>query len=170
MKRLLHRLSVLIFGIPKMALKFSKEENRSPWWFVCDFLKNYKRAGIMLRDYIDARNAVEVCRRDGNVSELARYRCYLRDCKTDYFKRAKFLSKFSGINSESTPSKRARRVANYRKFFNLGAGCWVGHNVIFTKVHPSDGVLKVGKNVIFSRNQDIDFTGGIEIGDGALFV
>jgi acetyltransferase-like isoleucine patch superfamily enzyme len=169
MKRFLHRLSVVTCGIPKMALKFSKEEGRSPLWFVCDFLRNYRKAGIMFQDYVDARSSVEVGSRDRNVAELASRKCYFRTWRKDYFKRAKFLSKFSVIGSESTPYKRAKRVANYKKFFGLGDGCWVGHNVIFTKVHPSDGVLKVGKNVIFSRNQDIDFTGGVEVGDGVLF-
>ena len=169
MKILLHRLSVLLFVIPCMAFKFSREENRTPLWFVWDFLRRYIKARISVKDYVEARSAVSVCDRNDSVERLVQYRCYMRDWRIDYFKRVKFFVKYSGISSEITPARRASRIKRYREYLGMGDGCWVGHNVIFTKVHPSDGVLKVGKNVIFSRNQDIDFTGGVEIGDGVLF-
>ena len=135
---------MLFFGIPKMAIIFSREEGRSPWWFVFDFLRNYMKFGIQLRDYVDARNKADIRDRDASVEKLVSYPRYFRIWQDDFFKRAKFLAKYSHISTESSLSKRLRRRAKYREFFGLGPGCLVGYNVIFTKAHPSDGILSVG--------------------------
>lgn len=77
----------------------------------------------------------------------------------------KFLNKYTKLKWESTPKKGQRRSNAYIKHFNLGKNTWVQYGVMFICEHYSVGKLKVGKNVLFARGCDIDYTGDIEIGN-----
>ena len=61
------------------------------------------------------------------------------------------------------------RHAMLRLFFRAGTGWLVGRNVQFHRPHflhaPAGARLTFGRNVKINHNVEIDFSGGIEIGD-----
>jgi acetyltransferase-like isoleucine patch superfamily enzyme len=54
----------------------------------------------------------------------------------------------------------------YRFFFNAGSGLLIGARCMFIVPHGlHGGHMKIGQNVKFNRNVDIDYSGGVTIGN-----
>lgn len=76
-----------------------------------------------------------------------------------------FLNKYSSLAWDTTNRKKRFRTNAYIKHFGLGEGCWVQYGVMFICEHFSVGKLNIGKNVLFARGCDIDYTGDLTIKD-----
>ena len=80
-----------------------------------------------------------------------------------YNKNWKFLNKYSSLVWETTNRKKMFRTNAYIKHFGLGKGCWIQYGVMFICEHFSVGNLNIGKNVLFARACDIDYTSDLTI-------
>jgi len=53
----------------------------------------------------------------------------------------------------------------YSKHFHFNSGAYIEENVWIRRTHSSNGTIQAGKNLVLTRNSDIDYTGSLEIGD-----
>lgn len=53
----------------------------------------------------------------------------------------------------------------YKKEFNIGKNPIIEHNVWIQRTHGKKGFIKIGSNVLMSRNTSIDYTGAVTIED-----
>lgn len=78
----------------------------------------------------------------------------------------RFIQLLVGIQLFDLPPLLQLRCLTYRLLFGSGSGLLVGSNCMFIVPHgKSDGYLRVGENVKFNRNVEIDYSGGITIGN-----
>lgn len=76
----------------------------------------------------------------------------------------KFLNKYTSFKWQ-TPTKIKKRQEAYRKHYGFGDNVRVQYGVSLICEHYSVGKISCGKNVLFARNCDIDYTGDIKIGN-----
>ena len=84
-----------------------------------------------------------------------------------HYKLLAFLSKYSSVKYEH-PRLIAKRHDAYTKMYNMGKGCSVRYNTWIMTTHFMGGRIKIGDKVSFGRNTDIDFSGGLTIGNGVV--
>ena len=82
-----------------------------------------------------------------------------------FFDNYKFLNKWSRFKYEQSARLQAKRRAAYRKQYGLGKNCFVGYGVIFHRHHYVDSVIVTGDNCGFSEGVNIDYTGGLVLGN-----
>ena len=83
----------------------------------------------------------------------------------EFFDNYKFLNKWSSFKYEQSARLQAKRRAAYRKQYGLGENCFVGYDVIFHRHHYVDSVIVTGDNCGFSEGVNIDYTGGLVLGN-----
>lgn len=83
----------------------------------------------------------------------------------DYFDNHRFLNKWTSFKYEATASLQKKRIEAYRKRYNIGEGCHIGHDVILDRHHYLFGSLKIGNHVLLSKHTYIDYTGEVVIED-----
>lgn len=83
----------------------------------------------------------------------------------EFFDNYKFLNKWSSFKYEQSANLQAKRRAAYKKQYGLGENCFIGYDVIFHKHHYVDSKMKTGKNCLIAEQTNIDYTGGIVIGN-----
>lgn len=83
----------------------------------------------------------------------------------DYFENHRFLVKWSSFKYEATASLQKKRIEAYRKRYNIGKGCHIGHDVILDRHHYLFGTLTIGNHVLLSKHTYIDYTGEVIIED-----
>ena len=83
----------------------------------------------------------------------------------DYFDNHRFLNKWTSFKYEATASLQKKRIEAYRKHYNIGEGCHIGHDVILDRHHYLFGSLKIGNHVLLSKHTYIDYTGEVVIED-----
>ena len=88
----------------------------------------------------------------------------------EFFYNYKFLNKWSSFKYEQSADLQAKRRAAYKKQYGLGENCFVGYDVKFHKHHYSIGEIKIGKKCQISENVNIDYTGGLNVGNGVAFL
>lgn len=84
----------------------------------------------------------------------------------DYFENHRFLNKWKSFKYESTATMQHRRIEAYRKRYNIGEHCHIGHDVIFERHHYLPGTIKIGNHVLLAKHVFIDYTGDVVIEDG----
>lgn len=85
---------------------------------------------------------------------------------TDFFYANKrFYAKWSSAKYECSFSLQNKRNIAYMNYYNMGLNCRIRNNVQLTSTHGRIGSLKIGSNCTFGRNVDIDYTGGLTIGN-----
>lgn len=84
-----------------------------------------------------------------------------------YFQNQRFLAKYTIPKYGCSVSLQEKRNKAYQKQYGLGKDCWVHEGVLIYKEHFSKENLCVGKKVVFTRELDIDYTGGLKICDYA---
>lgn len=82
-----------------------------------------------------------------------------------FFDNYKFLNKWSSFKYEQSASLQAKRRVAYMKQYGLGDNCFIGYNVKFHKHHYVDAVIHTGINCLIAEETNIDYTGGLELGD-----
>ncbi len=90
----------------------------------------------------------------------------LEPFRKEYNRNRRFLAKYSSFKWEKSEKSRTRRTIAYREHYNMGRGSNVQYGVILISEHGVIGQLKIGERVKFTRNVDIDYTGGLTIGNG----
>lgn len=76
-----------------------------------------------------------------------------------------FLSKYTSLEWSKNEKKRKARIKAYKEHYGLGDNCAVQYGVTLICEHNSIGKIKCGKNVLFARDVDIDYTGDLIIED-----
>lgn len=140
--------------------------NKSRWSVFCDMLYCYFKYNVWTNQYkkeklynLAVETRKEIClkyqekntKRDHWVKE--------------FFDNYKFLNKWSSFKYERSASLQAKRRAAYKKQYGLGENCFVGYDVILHKHHYVDSKIVTGKNCGFSEHVNIDFTGGLYLGN-----
>lgn len=82
-----------------------------------------------------------------------------------FFANYKFLNKWSSFKYERSAILQKKRVSAYRKQYGLDHDCFIGYGVIFHRHHYFDGKIQVGKDCLIAENVNIDFTGGVVLGN-----
>ena len=75
------------------------------------------------------------------------------------------MNKWSDFKYERSANLQAKRHAAYKKQYGLGENCFVGYDVIIHKHHYVDSKIKTGKNCLIAEHTNIDYTGGIVLGN-----
>lgn len=88
----------------------------------------------------------------------------------EFFDNYKFLNKWNSFKYERSASLQAKRRAAYKKQYGLGENCFIGYGVKFHKHHFSNSEIIIGKSCQISENVNIDFTGGLIVGNGVAFL
>lgn len=83
----------------------------------------------------------------------------------EFFDNYKFLSKWSSLKYERSASLQAKRRAAYKKQYGLGENCFIGYDVILHRHHYLDSVIVTGKDCLIAEETNIDYTGGLTLGD-----
>ena len=83
----------------------------------------------------------------------------------EFFDNYKFLNKWSSFKYEMSASLQVKRRAAYKKQYGLGDNCFVGYDVIFHRHHYVDSKIVTGDNCGFSEGVNIDYTGGLLLGN-----
>ena len=82
-----------------------------------------------------------------------------------FFDNYKFLYKWSSFKYEQSAELQAKRRTAYKKQYGLGENCFIGYGVIFHRHHYSDGNITTGKNCLIAELTNIDYTGGLQLGN-----
>lgn len=98
-----------------------------------------------------------------------RARIEKRDWVSNYRKRWRLLEKYSSIHYDGSKRRLYKRKAAYEKEFGIPQDCIVQYGVMITCAHHQQGRLKVGHDIIFSRETDLDFTSDLTIEDNVWF-
>lgn len=83
----------------------------------------------------------------------------------EFFDNYEFLNKWSSFKYERSADLQEKRRNAYKKQYGLGDNCFVGYDVILHKHHYTDGRIVTGRNCLLAEHADIDFTGGISLGN-----
>jgi len=68
--------------------------------------------------------------------------------------------------SHKYDEKRDKRVAAYKKAFNMGNDCWIENDVWVSREHQSQATVQFGHEVLLAKYVNIDYTGGLIVGNG----
>lgn len=81
------------------------------------------------------------------------------------YENAAFIDKYSSVKYGSDPKLYNERLKEYMRRYNMGEGAKVSNNVTIERNHYLEGSIKIGKNVMLSKNVFIDFSGELIIHD-----
>ena len=140
----------------------NKGDKRSVGAIRKDMVSLYKKYGIKPSEYLEQGIGIKVDdEREKAIAEINHKHQWLGD----YYENWKFLTKYSGLEWQTSFKKSKERSKAYIKRYNMGSHCQIQYGVTFIAEHYSYGTVKIGDNCLFARNCDIDITGDIEIGD-----
>lgn len=83
----------------------------------------------------------------------------------DFFQNGRFLNKWKRFKYESSGYLQSKRINAYRKRYNMGENCHVGHDVIIERHHYLWGTIKIGNNCLLAKHVYIDYSGDLIIHD-----
>ncbi len=131
-----------------------------------DILKYYRLYGLWSYHYKKdnlwvkpEEEKIEIAKR---VGELFKQRDHFVLYK---YQERKFLSKYSSMKYDTSPRLMRVRGDAYRKRYHFDESCIIQYGLILMTEHYTIGELKVGKSCLLGRNVDIDYTGGLEVGN-----
>jgi acetyltransferase-like isoleucine patch superfamily enzyme len=158
---------VCLYGWKDAAI-ISQEEgvNKNKWIIFCDMLLCYFKYNVWTNQYkkeelytLTGEARKEICLK---YQEKNTYR---DKWVKEFFDNYKFLKKWSSFKYETSAQKQAKRRAAYKKKYGLGDNCFIGYDVIFHRHHYADGIIKSGNNCLIAEHTNIDYTGGLTIGN-----
>jgi len=156
-----NKINFLLNAINK-SLLIGKKEKKSSFYYFFDILifriKFYGTINNYMEHEYYSRNKEQ--RKLVNAETLA-LKKYEKRRKRDQYIFSKYFLPKPGIKFTM------KRNNDYIKTYNMGEGCHIGHNVLIKCEHKiMSNTFICRSNVRISRNSDIDYTGGIEIGNG----
>ena len=81
------------------------------------------------------------------------------------YENAAFIDKYSSVKYGSDPDRYKERLEAYMKRYNIGKGSKISNHVVIERNHYLEGSIKIGKNVLISKNVYMDYSGRLEIQD-----
>lgn len=93
-------------------------------------------------------------------------KCQLQEeWQQDFYENHRFLIKWSSFKYEASPRLQLKRNDAYRRKYNMGEKCFVGHDVLFERHHNLWGTIKIGDNCLIAKHVFIDYSGELIIHD-----
>lgn len=127
-----------------------------------DMLKCYFKYGIRNITYLKKG----VWKLSPEKREELGKKCQLQEeWQQDFYENHRFLIKWSSFKYEASPRLQLKRNDAYRRKYNMGEKCFVGHDVLFERHHSLWGTLTIGNNCKFVKHSYIDYTGEVIIED-----
>lgn len=83
-----------------------------------------------------------------------------------FYANNRFLSKYSKRSYENSLYRRKKRLKAYMKRYNIGDGAYIESGLLIKRQHFSFENLYIGEKVHIGKDVDIDYTGGLKIGNG----
>ena len=83
----------------------------------------------------------------------------------DFYENHRFLIKWSSLKYEASAKLQLKRNDAYRRKYNMGKKCFVGHDVLFERHHHLWGTIKIGDNCLIAKHVFIDYSGELIIHD-----
>lgn len=152
----------------KDAAIISQEEgvSKGRWGIFCDMLHCYFKYNVWTNQY----KKEKLYNLTGEALRAICQKYQEENTKRDkwvkeFFENYKFLSKWSSFKYERSASLQAKRRAAYKKQYGLGENCFIGYGVIFHKHHYVDATIQTGKNCLIAEETNIDYTGGLKVGN-----
>lgn len=147
-------------------INLEPEVNKSRMAIFCDILYCYLKYGVWSNQY----KAEHVYSLPAAEKRSVCLKYQEKNDKRDrwikgFFDNYKFLNKWSSLKYEQSSRLQLKRHAAYRRQYGLGENCFVGYNVVLHRHHFSDSVIVTGKNCLLAENVNIDYTGGLTMGD-----
>lgn len=84
----------------------------------------------------------------------------------DYYENFRFLIKWTAYKYEATAKQQKRRIDAYRRRYDIGDNCFIGHDVLIERHHHLWGTIKIGNNCLLAKHVYIDYSGYIIIENG----
>lgn len=84
----------------------------------------------------------------------------------DYFENRRFLSKYSSMRYDTSAKLIEKRNNAYRVRYNMGKDNYIQCGVTIIREHLSTSQILIGEKIVIARDVDIDYTGGLVIGNG----
>ncbi len=142
----------------------SAKHGKSPIAGLLGYLRCRARYGMGMQRYLAGLEMSDAEFQTLKRDALARRQWYRRAYATN-----RFFKKYGSLRYDRSQRGRENRIRAYRKFYRLGAGCFVGHNVEISQRHCLSGTLTVGSYVNFAENVYIDYSGNVTIADNVMF-
>lgn len=157
----------LLLHAPRYAKQSKKAGDKRSIGTICkDMVSLYRKYGINPSEYVREKIGVLISNeREQILATLIHKHQWLHD----YFDNWKFLTKYSGLEWQTSSKKSKERTQAYIKRYNMGPHCQIQYGVTFIAEHYSYGNVKIGDNCLFARNCDVDITGDLVIGNGVSF-
>lgn len=153
----------------KDAEKISQmpEVNLSKSFIFRDILKCYFKYNLWSNQYKKEKFwQLDVAKRKEVGETYLKKNKEREDWLKDYFENHRFLNKWKSFKYESSAELQHKRIEAYRKRYDIGEYCHIGHDVIIDRHHYLNGTLKIGNHVLLSKHVHIDYTGDVVIDDG----
>ena len=84
----------------------------------------------------------------------------------DYYENFRFLIKWTAYKYEATAKQQKRRLDAYRRRYDIGVNCFIGHDVLIERHHHLWGTIKIGNNCLLAKHVYIDYSGDVIIENG----
>lgn len=148
-------------------LSESQEVELSRWYIYKDILNCFRKYYVFSNQYkknkfwmLPKNERLQLAEHIGIINKQ-------RDEWIDYYyDNWRFLSKYRDMKWSRSIRMKDKRNAAYKKRYGLGENVNVQYDVTIICEHYSMGKLEVGNNLLLARGCDIDFTGGLIIGNG----
>lgn len=157
----------------KDSVTLSQEEgvNKGKWIIFLDILYCFFKFNVWSNQYkkeklhlVSGEQKKEICLKYQEKNNF-------RDkWVKEFFDNYKFLNNWSSFKYEQSADLQAKRRAAYKKQYGIGDNCFIGYGVKIHKHHYSIGEIRIGKKCQISENVNIDYTGGLSVGNGVAFL
>lgn len=164
--KLIRYLEVIKYGWPQSKI-YSQKNSLSRIEVFFDMLSSYIKYQIWSNQYV--KESFFLLSKEQKEIVGLRYReqnTYIDKWYEDYYSNMRFISRYGKIALEASLIKRKKRQREYSKRYNAGEGLYVEYGVSLTKQHYSDSQITIGKKVHLGRDVDLDYTGGLILGNG----
>lgn len=146
---------------------YSKENSLNRLIVFKDILYSYFKYRIWSNQYIkESFFLLSKEQREIIGKKYKEQNTYIDGWYDEYYSNIRFLNKYGNFKNEGSLLTRKKRQLAYSSHFHAGEGFYVEYGVSMTKQHYSDSELVIGKKVHLGREIDLDYTGGLIIGNG----
>lgn len=84
----------------------------------------------------------------------------------DFYANNRFITKYASKSYENSLTKRKKRLKAYSRRYNIGKGAYIESGISIMRQHYSLSEISFGEKIHLGRDIDLDFTGGLVIGNG----
>ena len=135
----------------------------------CDIVCCFAKYGTMSSQYVDNKMyELPVVDKKAKGEALKKQNKAKAYWEQVYDSNWRFLNKYTAFRWESSYRKRCKRSNAYIEHYGMSKGCWIQYGVTLICEHYSVGRLDIGKNVLFARGCDIDYTGDLHIAENVM--